>query len=136
MRKLNVYLARGLTPLLIDSHALIWWRGEHRRLSSRVHDAIENPDVSLFYSSVSIWEIAIKRAQGKLTAPEDLLDTMEQRGFIELPMLSRHALIAGALPPHHGDPFDRMIVAQAQSEGLTVVTRDERIAAYDVPVLW
>ena len=97
---------------------------------------MENPDVSLFYSAASIWEIAIKRAQGKLNAPEDLLDTMEQRGFIELPVLSGHAIVAGALPPHHRDPFDRMIVAQAQSEGLTVVTRDERIAAYDVPVLW
>ena len=97
---------------------------------------MENPETSLFYSATSIWEIAIKRAQGKLKAPEDLLDTMEQRGFTELPVLSHHAIIAGALPPHHRDPFDRMIVAQAQSEGLTVVTRDERIAAYDVPVLW
>ena len=90
----------------------------------------------MFFSAVSIWEIAIKRAQGKLDVPRDLLDTMEQRGFIELAVLSRHALIAGALPAHHGDPFDRMIVAQAQSEGFTVVTRDARIAAYDVPVLW
>ncbi len=90
----------------------------------------------MIFSAASIWEIAIKRAQGKLDAPANLLDTMEQRGFVELPVLSRHALLAGALPPHHGDPFDRMIVAQAQSEGLTVVTRDERIAAYGVPVLW
>lgn len=92
--------------------------------------------MALFFSAVSIWEIAIKRAQGKLDVPGDLLDTMGQRGFIELPVLSRHAIIAGALPPHHRDPFDRMIVAQAQSEGFTVVTRDARIAAYDVPVLW
>ena len=125
-----------MTRLLIDSHALIWWRGEHRRLSARAHEAIENPDVSLFFSAASIWEIAIKRAKGKLSVPEGLLDTMEERGFIELPVLSRHAMIAGALPPHHGDPFDRMIVAQAQSEGLTIITCDERIAAYDVPVLW
>ena len=90
----------------------------------------------LFFSAASIWEIAIKRAQGKLDAPSDLLDTMEQRGFAELPVLSCHAVIAGALPPHHRDPFDRMIVAQAQSEGLTVVSSDARIAAYDVPVLW
>jgi PIN domain nuclease of toxin-antitoxin system len=125
-----------LTALLVDSHALLWWRGEPRRLSTRVLEAMENPETSLFYSAASIWEIAIKRAQGKLKAPENLLDTMEQRGFAELPVLSRHAIIAGALPPHHRDPFDRMIVAQAQGEGLTVVTRDERIAAYDVPVLW
>lgn len=90
----------------------------------------------IFFSAASIWEISIKQASGKLDAPEDLLDTMEQRGFVELPVRSRHALTAGSLPPHHGDPFDRMIVAQAQSEGFTIVTRDERIAAYDVPVLW
>ncbi len=90
----------------------------------------------LFFSAASIWEIAIKRAQGKLDAPSDLLDTMEQRGFLELPVLSRHAVVAGALPPHHRDPFDRMIVAQAQSEGLTIVSNDTRVAAYDVPVLW
>jgi PIN domain nuclease of toxin-antitoxin system len=125
-----------LTSLLVDSHTLLWWRGEHRRLSARAHEAMENPDVPLFFSAASIWEIAIKRAKGKLDIPDDLLDTMEQRGFVELPVLSRHAIIAGALPPHHRDPFDRMIVAQAQSEGLTVVTRDERIAAYGVPVLW
>jgi PIN domain nuclease of toxin-antitoxin system len=97
---------------------------------------MENPDVSLFFSAASIWEIAIKRASGKLNVPTNLLDSMEQRGFTELPVRSSHAIIAGALPPHHGDPFDRMIVAQAQSEGLTVVTRAEWIAAYDVPVLW
>jgi PIN domain nuclease of toxin-antitoxin system len=125
-----------LTSLLVDSHALLWWRGDHRRLSVRAHEAIEDPDISLFFSAASIWEIAIKRAQGKLKTPGDLLETMEQRGFVELPVLSRHAIRAGALPPLHGDPFDRMIVAQAQSEGLTVVTRDPRIAAYDVPVLW
>jgi PIN domain nuclease of toxin-antitoxin system len=125
-----------LTPLLVDSHALLWWRGDHRRLSVRAHQAIEDPDVPLFFSAASIWEIAIKRASGKLDVPEDLLDTMEQRGFVELPVLSRHAIIAGALPPHHGDPFDRMLVAQAQSEGLTLISGDERIAAYDVPVLW
>jgi PIN domain nuclease of toxin-antitoxin system len=95
-----------------------------------------NPDISLFFSAASIWEIAIKSALGKLQVPENLLGTMEQRGFVELPVFSRHAVVAAALPAHHGDPFDRMIVAQAQSEGLTVVTRDEQIAAYDVPVLW
>jgi PIN domain nuclease of toxin-antitoxin system len=125
-----------LTPLLVDTHALLWWRGDHRRLSAQAHEAIENPDVPLFFSAASIWEIAIKRATGKLDVPEDLLDTMEERGFIELSVRSSHAVIAGALPPHHRDPFDRMLVAQAQSEGLTIVTNDERVAAYDVPVLW
>jgi PIN domain nuclease of toxin-antitoxin system len=125
-----------LTPLLVDTHVLLWWRGDSDRISARAREAIANPDVPLFFSTASIWEIAIKRAQGKLSVPENLFDTMDERGFLELPVVSRHAVRAGALPAHHGDPFDRMIVAQAQTEGLTVVTSDARIAAYDVPVLW
>ena len=97
---------------------------------------MEDPEITLFFSAASIWEIAIKRAQGKLEVPDSLLDTMSEHGFAELPVLSVHGIRAGALPPHHQDPFDRMIVAQAQNEGLTVVTRDRQIAAYDVPVLW
>jgi len=125
-----------LTRLLVDTHVLLWWRGDSHRISAGVREALANPDLPLFFSAASIWEIAIKRAQGKLSVPENLLDTMEERGFLELPVVSRHAIRAGALPAHHGDPFDRMIVAQAQTEGLTVVTNDARIAAYDVPVLW
>jgi PIN domain nuclease of toxin-antitoxin system len=125
-----------LTELLVDTHVLLWWRGDHRRLSSRAHKSIADPDNTLFFSAASIWEMAIKRAAGKLDVPEDLLDTMAERGFIELPVLSRHGLLAGALPPHHRDPFDRMLVAHAQSEDFTLVTGDKRIAAYDVPVLW
>jgi PIN domain nuclease of toxin-antitoxin system len=125
-----------LTPLLVDTHALLWWRGDYSRISARAREAIADPGRSLYFSAVSIWEIAIKRAQGRLAVPENLLDAMEERGFVELPVLSRHAILAGALPAHHGDPFDRMLVAQAQVEGLTLVTNDARIAAYDVPVLW
>lgn len=97
---------------------------------------MEDPDTALFFSAASIWEMAIKRAKDKLDIPDNLLGTMEQRGFVELPVSARQGLIAGALPPHHRDPFDRMLVAQAQSEGLTLVTHDERIRLYDVPVLW
>ena len=103
-----------MTSLLVDTHVLLWWRGDHRRISARAREAIANPDLPLFFSAVSIWEIAIKRALGKLDAPESLLDTMAQRGFLEMSVLSRHAVLAGALPAHHGDPFDRMLVAQAQ----------------------
>jgi PIN domain nuclease of toxin-antitoxin system len=125
-----------LSGLLVDTHALLWWRGDFERLGSGAREAIEDPSVPVCFSAASIWEIAIKQAQGRLDAPADLLGTMEQRGFAELPVRSGHGLLAGALPLHHADPFDRMIVAQAQSEGLTVVTSDKRIAAYDVPVLW
>jgi PIN domain nuclease of toxin-antitoxin system len=125
-----------LNRLLVDTHALLWWRGDYRRLGDGAREGIANPDAALFFSAASIWEMAIKRARGKLKAPVNLLDTMEDRGFVELPVLSSHAIIAGALPPLHRDPFDRMLVAQAQSEGLVLVTNDTRIAAYDVPVLW
>jgi PIN domain nuclease of toxin-antitoxin system len=125
-----------LSELLLDTHVLLWWRGDYRRISARAREAIADPGHGLFFSAASIWEMAIKHAAGKLKTPPDILDTFEQRGFTELRMSSRQSLIAGALPPHHGDPFDRMLVAQAQSEKLTLVTNDARIAAYDVPVLW
>jgi len=125
-----------LKGLLLDTHALLWWRDYHKRIGKLAHEAISEPDCAVFFSAASIWEIAIKHASGKLQLPDNLLDTMESRGFAELWVSSRHAMAAGALPPHHRDPFDRMLVAQAQSEGLTLVTSDARIAAYDVPVLW
>jgi PIN domain nuclease of toxin-antitoxin system len=125
-----------LTPLLLDTHALLWSVGDKDRLSVAAHDVLSAGVVPAYVSAASVWEIAIKRASGKLDVPETLLDKVAEARFIELRITFEHAIRAGALPPHHGDPFDRMIVAQAQSEGLTVVTRDQRIAAYDVPVLW
>jgi PIN domain nuclease of toxin-antitoxin system len=125
-----------LSGLLADTHTLLWWRADYSRLSPKAYEAIADPSTPLFFSAASIWEISIKRAAGKLEVPRNLLDTMRARGFVEIPVLSSHGIVAGSLPQHHRDPFDRMIVAQAQSERLTVVTRDQRIAAYDVPVLW
>ncbi|HST56369.1 MAG TPA: type II toxin-antitoxin system VapC family toxin [Solirubrobacteraceae bacterium] len=125
-----------MSSLLADTHTLLWWRADDGRLGVGARAAMEDPDIPLFFSAASIWEIAIKRAQGKLEVPDNLLDTMSEHGFVELPVLSVHGIRAGALPPHHQDPFDRMIVAQAQNEGLTVVTRDKQIALYDVLVLW
>jgi PIN domain nuclease of toxin-antitoxin system len=125
-----------LNSLLLDTHTLLWALGEVDRLSPAAHDVLSAGEVSAYVSAASIWEIAIKRASGKLQAPEDLLERIAEASFNELAVSFEHAVSAGALPRHHGDPFDRMIVAQAQSEKLTVVTRDERIARYDVPVLW
>lgn len=125
-----------MSPLLVDTHTLLWWRADERRLSSAALAAMEDGSVRLFYSAASVWEIAIKHAKGRLEVPDGLLDTMGQRGFSELPILSDHAILAGSLPAHHRDPFDRMLVAQAQCEGLTLVTRDPRIAAYEVSTLW
>jgi PIN domain nuclease of toxin-antitoxin system len=125
-----------LRGLLLDTHALLWSVGEEDRLSSRAHDVLSAGVVPAYVSAASIWEIAIKRAVGKLTAPDNLMEKVADARFIELRITFEHGVLAGALPPHHRDPFDRMLVAQAQSEGLTLVTNDERIAAYDVPVLW
>jgi PIN domain nuclease of toxin-antitoxin system len=125
-----------VTGLLLDTHVLLWARGEHRRIGASVRETITNPEISVFFSSASIWEMAIKHALGKLRMPPNLLETMAERGFSELPVRSTDGLRAGALPPHHADPFDRMLIAQAQSGRLTLVTSDTRIAAYDVPILW
>lgn len=97
---------------------------------------IEEGSTPVLYSAASVWEIAIKRAAGRLTAPDDLLDALVADGFVELPIAARHAAAAGALPPRHGDPFDEMIVAQARLDGLTVITGDDRLRDYGVPVVW
>lgn len=122
-----------MTGLLIDAHVLLWALAEPDRLSPRVHDNLSAGAIPAFVSSASIWEIEIKRALGKLEAPVDLLDAVADARFAPLEITFTHASIAGALP---GDPFDRMLVAQAKSEDLTIVTQDPQIAAYDVPVLW
>jgi PIN domain nuclease of toxin-antitoxin system len=122
--------------LLLDSHVLVWWQDDDARLSERARQAIENPDALPHFSAASIWELAIKQAKGKLRLPATFMEAVRGEGFVEIPVSSSHALRAAALEPHHEDPFDRMLVAQAQSEGLTVVSRDTRIADYDVPVLW
>ncbi len=125
-----------MSPLLLDTHALLWSVGDEERLSPVVRDVLSAGVVPAYVSVASMWEIAIKRASGKVDVPDDLLEKVAEARFIELGVTFEQAMLAGALPPLHRDPFDRMIVAQAQIQGLTVVTRDERIAAYDVPVLW
>jgi PIN domain nuclease of toxin-antitoxin system len=125
-----------LSGLLLDTHTLLWSLGDLDRLSPAAREVLSAGIAPAYVSAASIWEIGIKRASGKLRVPDDLLDRVAAASFQELAVDFRHAAVAGALPRHHGDPFDRMIVAQAQCEGLTVVTCDEHIAAYDVPVLW
>lgn len=122
--------------LLLDSHALLWWQEDHARLSVRARRAIEQSGVQACFSAASVWELAIKQAKEKLRVPDELLGALASEGFVELQVTSAHATVAGALPLHHRDPFDRMLVAQAQVEKLTLVTGDARISAYDVPVLW
>jgi PIN domain nuclease of toxin-antitoxin system len=94
-----------------------------------------DPLNDVFVSAASVWEIAIKRSLGRLEAPDNLGEEVRKAGFIELPVTIRHGELAARLPPHHGDPFDRMLVAQAQAEGLVLVTRDRVLGQYAVPTL-
>ncbi len=97
---------------------------------------MERPDAQLVVSVVSVWEIAIKRAIGKLVAPDDLLERIDENGAEMLTITARHAHATGELPLHHGDPFDRLLIAQAKLEGCAIVTGDRAFAAYGVPVVW
>jgi PIN domain nuclease of toxin-antitoxin system len=121
--------------LLLDTHALLWALADPDRLSDDAHEAVRDGRNEVLVSAASVWEIAIKRAAGKLDAPDDLLDVTVAAGFQSLPISAQHALLAGALPRHHRDPFDRMLVAQARAESLLIVTRDPRFAPYEVNVL-
>jgi PIN domain nuclease of toxin-antitoxin system len=125
----------GASRLLLDTHVFLWWRGEPARLSPAVRSRIASADV-VFVSAASAWEAAIKAALGRLELPDTLEAGVLASGFERLPIAFSHAHRAGALPPHHGDPFDRMLVAQAQAEGLTLVTHDRLIEPYDVEILW
>lgn len=120
--------------LLLDTHVLLWWLKDDDRLGVHVIAEIERSDNDVVVSSASAWEIAIKRALGKVKAPDDLAEQLVANNFTPLPITVEHAVAAGALPLHHRDPFDRMLVAQAQEEQLTVVTADPRFASYGVDV--
>lgn len=121
--------------LLLDTHALLWTLGDPEKLSTSAFGAIVDESNDVLVSSASVWEVAIKRALGKLAAPTDLEAGIVRQGFRALPITFQHAEVAGALPPHHADPFDRMLVAQAQSEALTLVTRDARMRSYGVTMI-
>jgi len=125
-----------VTRWLIDTHAVLWWLTDSPELTQRARAVIADSTNDLLVSSVCVWEIAIKRALGKLEAPEDLLAVIEAEGFGWLPVTPRHAWVAGALPHHHSDPFDRLLIAQALTEGLVVLTADQAIGAYGVGVCW
>ena len=122
--------------LLLDTHVSLWSVLESPRLSSTIRSAIGNPGNAVHLSIASVWERAIKQAKGDLRAPLEEMDGLLSRaGIALLPITLPHALAAGALPRHHGDPFDRMLVAQAVAEGMTLVSEDRVIADYGVPLL-
>lgn len=122
--------------LLLDTHVLLWWLFGLPRLGDTARTAIVSPGNDVHVSSVTGYEIRFKKALGKLDAPDDLRERLATDGFRDLPLTMAHAADAGDLPVHHRDPFDRMLVAQARAEGLTLVTSDRQLSAYDVPVLY
>jgi PIN domain nuclease of toxin-antitoxin system len=119
---------------LLDTHALLWWLADEG-LTDQARDAVADPANLVMVSAVSAWEISIKKALGKLAAPDDLERQVDEGGFTPLSISIGHGIAAGELPRHHDDPFDRMLIAQAVAEGLTVVTHDKRFADYDVAIL-
>jgi PIN domain nuclease of toxin-antitoxin system len=118
--------------LLADSHVLIWWAENPAQLTPTARAAIADPENDVFMSAASLWEIGLKVAKGKLRVPANFAQMLRLGGFTDLPVHARHAERSLTLPAVHGDPFDRMLVAQALEEGLTLVSCDQWIAGYGV----
>jgi PIN domain nuclease of toxin-antitoxin system len=116
--------------ILLDTHVLIWW-DSGARLSAQASRAIREAD-EVHVSAVSAWELAIKTALGKVVSQRTLSTVIDDNGFLELPVLVRHAEVLNTLPTHHRDPFDRLLVAQASAERLTLLTRDTQLLAYPI----
>jgi len=120
--------------LLLDTHVVLWWLADEG-LTPWAREAIADPANLAVVSAASAWEISIKKALGRLSAPDDLEQQVHAGGFLPLAISIAHATAAGQLARHHDDPFDRMLIAQAFAEGLTIVTRDKRFDDYGVPLL-
>lgn len=121
--------------LLLDTHAVLWWQRDDRRLKPAARRAIATADIVWISAAVG-WEAAVKKATGRLRVDEPLHIPVAADDFTELPISLAHAEMAGTLPPHHGDPFDRLLVAQARIEGATIVTHDRGLERYGVPIIW
>lgn len=121
--------------LLLDTHVLLWWLDDPALLTLAARDAISEPANDVLVSAATAWEIAIKRSLGKLQTPHDLQTAIRACGFHDLPITFAHALATEKLSPHHRDPFDRLLIAQAQLEAATLVTRDPVMTLYAIPIL-
>jgi PIN domain nuclease of toxin-antitoxin system len=126
--------------LLLDTHAFLWWVTDDDRLSERAGEVIADGANDVYFSAASAWEIAIKAGLGRIRLPDEAWtftpDQLERNAFQALPVHVAHAVAVITLPDVHRDPFDRMLVAQAITEGLTIVSADPELARYAVPVLW
>jgi PIN domain nuclease of toxin-antitoxin system len=121
--------------LLVDTHVLLWWLADDRKLKANVRAALAAPENLVFVSAASLWELRIKEGLGKVRLPDDFEEALDAQAFEQLSVTAAHAHALKGLALHHRDPFDRMLVAQASLEGLTIVTHDEALKAYGVPLL-
>ncbi len=122
--------------LIVDTHAALWFLEGDKRLSATARDLIEDDRIDRRLSAVSVWEVAVKNSTGKLRAAANFHQLLYEQGLSPLPVTDDHALRIAGLPFHHRDPFDRMLVAQAQAEGMSILSKDEKLHAYDVTVVW
>jgi PIN domain nuclease of toxin-antitoxin system len=121
--------------LLLDTHVFLWWKENNPQLNLPARAAIATANV-VFVSAASAWEIAIKSRLGKIRLPRPFSEGVDDSGFIELPIQFDHAAAVEILPPHHNDPFDRMLLAQAVVEKLVIVTHDRVMESYGAPIIW
>jgi PIN domain nuclease of toxin-antitoxin system len=121
--------------LLLDTHVILWWQRDDRRLNRAARRAIAEADI-VWVSAVSAWEVTIKAALGRLRLAEPFQILLAADDFTELPLTLAHADALATLPPHHADPFDRALVAQARIQGATLVSHDRALGPYSVPMIW
>ena len=121
--------------LLLDTHVLLWWLDDSPALSHDARAAIAEPENTVYVSSATVWEMAIKRALGKLDVPTDWAEVLADEPFHRLYVTWDHAIKVGELPDEHRDPFDRMLVAQSLVEDLVLVTHDSALARYSISTL-
>jgi PIN domain nuclease of toxin-antitoxin system len=124
-----------MRSLLLDGHVALWWLTDDENLGPQARAAIADPSSEVFVSAATVWELEIKAAEGKLRVPSDLSEALYEGGFAELEVTARHARRAAWLDWSHRDPFDRMLVAQAQIEGISLVTADQEVVSFDSSAL-
>lgn len=122
--------------LLLDTDAVLWWLTDDGRFGEAAARAVADETNQVLLSAAVVWEVAIKSSLGKLTAPDDIAPTLLGAGARPLPITLEHAAAVRDLPWHHGDPFDRLLIAQAAIEGATLISHDEPLRRYGVPVMW
>jgi len=126
--------------LLLDTHTLLWWTLDDRRLSATAREAVADAANAVYVSAASAWELAIKAGLGRLSLPEELgrllAEELRSNGFRPLAVSMAHAVAVRDLAPHHRDPFDRILIAQAQLEDLTLVSADDAMRPYGTALLW